>query len=507
MTTSLRLAAIAVLLGCSSCAFAASENDWFVPLGPPPKAAPRHINGGESFPPLPLPATPLRRSERKKEPAPPKLIGKVVWGETASFNLGEGAGDTEVSDWNLCPADLQSIMKKSGQVLGVRYGAETVNLSAFDGDPAKMAALYISGTRSLRMDADQLTKLRAYVQRGGTVVFDSVAGSPYFYDSVRAVLDKLFPDEALRTIPKDHPLYHLAADVDKATFPKNSPGDQPLLEGIYVGCRVGVLVSKYGLGCGWDDREVPHLQQAVYYDVDTASRLGVNLVAYVIGYTEVGLEEAKPELFGAADQLAPTDEFVWSQLIHDGHWNVHPGGSAALLRQVNNDLAVRASLKRVAVDPAKDDLAGRHFLYLTGLDDFTFDAKAQANLKRFLNGGGTLLINNGLGLATFDVAVRRELARLLPESRLAPLPADHPLFTAALAVGEVRFTPAVVAAKPDLKQPVFEGLMVGGDLRVIYSPYDLESGWTGCEHPLCRGYERDSAMKLGLNVVVYAATH
>ena len=63
----------------------ADENSWLVPLGMPPKAKPRRISGGESFPPLPLPATPLRRSERKRPPSPPKLIGKIVWGETASF--------------------------------------------------------------------------------------------------------------------------------------------------------------------------------------------------------------------------------------------------------------------------------------------------------------------------------------------------------------------------------------------------------------------------------------
>ena len=33
------------------------ENEWFKPLGAPPKASPRHISGGEGVPPLPLPAS------------------------------------------------------------------------------------------------------------------------------------------------------------------------------------------------------------------------------------------------------------------------------------------------------------------------------------------------------------------------------------------------------------------------------------------------------------------
>ena len=34
----------------------ADENEWLVPLGLPPQAAPKRISGGEGFPPLPLPA-------------------------------------------------------------------------------------------------------------------------------------------------------------------------------------------------------------------------------------------------------------------------------------------------------------------------------------------------------------------------------------------------------------------------------------------------------------------
>ncbi|MDP6355185.1 MAG: DUF4159 domain-containing protein, partial [Planctomycetota bacterium] len=62
-------------------------------------------------------------------------------------------------------------------------------------------------------------------------------------------------------------------------------------------------------------------------------------------------------------------------------------------------------------------------------------------------------------------------------------------------------------ARPELKTPYFEGITINGDLRVIYSPYDLEAGWQGSEHPLSRGYEPRSALQLGINIVMYAMTH
>src|SRR5277367_5011921 len=48
-----------------------------------PKAAPQRRNAGEGMPPLPLPATPLRRSEKKREPSPPALVGNITFPASA----------------------------------------------------------------------------------------------------------------------------------------------------------------------------------------------------------------------------------------------------------------------------------------------------------------------------------------------------------------------------------------------------------------------------------------
>ena len=172
----------------------------------------------------------------------------------------------------------------------------------------------------------------------------------------------------------------------------------------------------------------------------------------------------------------------------------------------------RSSLKRVPVVPGKDDLSNFTFLYLTGLDDFKFDAAAIASLRNFLNAGGTLLVNNGLGLRTFDEAVRRELKAILPGAEMKVIAGDHPLFSAVHKVKEAVYTPAVQRLTPgkkliDEKVPHLEGVTLNGDLKVIYSPFDLEAGWQGMEHPLAKAYEPECAMQLGMNIVMYSMTH
>ncbi len=484
----------------------ADENEWLVPLGLPPQAAPKRISGGEGVPPLPLPATPIRRSERKREPKAPLLIGKIVWGESAEYRYA-GGETRQIADWNLCPDDLAQLMRKAGRWFGLSYGSQAVSLNAFDGDPQTTPVLFLSGVRTMRPTDAQVKLLQEYLLRGGMVVFDSIAGSPYFLASARELAARLVPGEPLRPVPLDHPLFNMLADARTVAVPRRPEIVAPQFEGIYVGSRVACLVSPIGLGCGWDDHEVPLLDQAVYYDVDSACRLGVNLVAYAVGYAEAARSEARPELFGMRDERHPTDELVFAQLRHDGAWNVHPGAATALLRRLRAETSLGVSLKRVAVDPAREPLDAFPFLYMEGLDTFSWDERVRGALRQFLARGGTLLINNGLGLSTFDQAVRRELALLLPGSGLAPVPQDHPLLGACRPAGEVRFTPAAVKYNPPLEGPLLEAIALDGDLRVIYSPLDLACAWSGCDYPLARAYEGPGGVALGMNLLVYAMTH
>ena len=507
-----------LLLGLTATAatvHAASENEWLVPLAPPPKATPQRMSGGEAVPPLPLPATPLRRSEHKREPSPQKLMAKIMWGETADFKH-EGGLSTQVSDWNQAPADVQQILGKVRGPLATPYTADAINLSAFNGDPTQIPLLFFSGSRTIKFDDKQIELLRNYVIRGGVIMGDAVIGSPHFYESFKLAMERAFPEQAWRVVPEDHPVYHMVTDVTTVKYPRNLKSDKPLLEAMYIHSRCGVIVSKYGLGCGWDNRE-PWLTdelkaKAIYYDPESASKIGMNLMAYVVGYGNVARESAKPELFGTVDEKRPTDEFVFAQIKHEGAWNAHSGGAAALLQRMRRDTSVKVSVKRVPVAPGKDDLANFTFLYLTGLDDFKFDGAAVASLRNFLNAGGTLLINNGLGMRTFDEAVRRELKAILPGSELKVVPGDHALFSAVHKIKEAQYTTAVQRLTPnrkliDEKIPHVEGITLNGDLKVIYSPFDLEAGWQGMEHPLAKAYEPEGAMQLGMNIVMYSMTH
>ena len=501
--------AIAIALICvHACSvFALSESDYFHPLGRPPEAHHDRIKGGESFAPLPLPATPLRRSERKREPAPPTLIGKVIWGASADF-VAEDGSKSQISDWNLAPADCQQLTKKAAHYLKLNYNQIDLNLSTFSGDPAEIPVLLFSGGRTLRLPEEQIVMLRKYVLAGGMIWMDSVAGSPFFYDGCTQVLKKAFPEESLRKIPLDHPIYHMVNDVAKVNLPKAAGSDQPVLEGIYSGCRLAVVVSRYGLGCGWDNFTPEYsIKSALYYDVQDATALGLNMFAYAVGYSELGKAHARPELFGLIEEKAKGDEFLFAQVKHNGVWNTDPGGPGNLLRALAAGTNVKITFRRKTVQLGADSLQDIHFLYIAGCQDFTLSSSEVEALRQFLNRGGTLLIDNAQGLKTFDLAVRRELSQILPGTELKPVPLDHEVFSTYYKIGTVEYTPAVQRLEPKLNTSQLEGINMDGDMRVIYSKYDLGGGWQGTEHPQGKGYARQDALRLGINIVTYAMTH
>ena len=78
-----------------------------------PSAPPSQFSGGEGVPPLPLPAVPLRRSEKKNPPRPPVLVVKIV----------SPSGER---DWNTNPADIDNLLKFMAKEYNLNFS--TVNM-------------------------------------------------------------------------------------------------------------------------------------------------------------------------------------------------------------------------------------------------------------------------------------------------------------------------------------------------------------------------------------------
>jgi hypothetical protein len=177
------------------------------------------------------------------------------------------------------------------------------------------------------------------------------------------------------------------------------------------------------------------------------------------------------------------------------------------LKHLAQNTTVEVQFKRENVDLRSIDAFAHPILYMTGHKDFKLADEEVRNLQRYLAAGGVLVANACCGRKGFDDAFRREIRRVLPEHPLERLPLEHPVYRAVYPIHEVTYTPLVEHEHPGLREPTLEGISLENQLRVVYSPYGFVNGWSGAPNPYDRGYAGDDALRLGINILVYAMMH
>jgi hypothetical protein len=484
-----------------------------VSCGPAPKASPHRWTGGESFPPLPLPATPLRRSEKKRPPAPPALIGKVQYGEMVT-GTDEKGGKYSYRNWTHAVGDMNGLLGQARSTLNLRYRGVEIGLEGFSFSPREIPVLYLSGREKFAEFKPEIrAKLRWYLQDGGTLVANASSGSEEFVKSFVKEINTIFPKNRMRVLEADHPLlncYHRIGNVEQRDASGKYFTAPAALMGINIGSRTAVIFSPYDLACAWDSHTHDEGRRvwSEKHGPRDAFQIGTNILTYILAEHSLGQHLASEKVYFEQEKPAG-DSLVFAQVMHGGDWDPTPGAAMNLFKHAaaNSTLGVR--FRKEPVDLAKAETFEHPLLYLTGLHDFALGDEEVRNLRGYLRGGGLLVADACGGRKAFDAAFRRELQKVFPDGKLEPLPADSAVYSAAGGepVRSVAYSPMLRRNKPDLSAPALEGLTVGGKLAVIYSRFGLGDGWEGehCPYALC--YETPDALRLGLNILVYAVSH
>ena len=478
-----------------------------VDCGPPPKAAPQHRTGGESFAPLPLPVTPMRRSEKKKPPKPPALIGKMSMGPVRWVT--KDGKRTQYRDWMTDPADVTTLLQWTAEKLGIKYSSTEADFAHFSFDPRELPALLFAGHNKFELNDDVRKGLARYVADGGTIIGDACCGWKDFAESFRKEMELTFPGRPLRKLMPEEPIYSSYYKLGHLTYKKGEQGEEftepPCLEGIDFGCRTGVIFSPRDLTCGWDGHEHPRGTRVV---IDQARQLGANIVTYILGSYQLGRFLSSSKVYHEASE--PTrDDFVFAQLIHEGDWDPDPSAVHNLLKHARDNSTLEVKFKRENVSLKKFDpkAATYPLIYMTGHREFTWDKDEVARLQKYLKAGGILMADACCGRMSFDMAFRREIQKVFPEQKLQRLPLDHPLLHCHYDVKTVDYTPRVREDFGPFDTPELEGLTIDGKLAVVYSKFDLGNGWEQFPHAYAYGLKDDSALQIGTNAIVYAMTH
>ncbi len=470
--------------------------------GPPPPSKPHRRKAGESFPPLPLPATPLRRSERKRQPSPPALMGKVEYGK-AIWKTAPNGQKYQYKDWYTDPGDSVQLMRWANSKLGVLYRSVDLNLASFSFKPDQIPILYFSGHNPFEWSDELAAKLARYLYDGGYIIADDCCGLGKFAEAFRRNIAKVFPKRPLFEVEMDHPLYESFYKIDKVEYRLAGKGkvvDRPHVEGITLGCRLAVMFTPIDMSCGWDGHTHERGNRVLPGD---ARKIGANMVTYALANYQLGRFLSSEKVYHQSGRRT-RDEFVFGQVIHDGDWDPDPSAAANLLKYLGRETSMNVQFKRANVRLDKVNAFEFPFLYMTGHRDFRLSDLEVKTLKAYLAGGGVLLADACCGRKSFDMAFRREIARVVGKDGLKPVRGDHPLFATKYKVGRIEYSELLKQKAPEMTTPQIEGVVNEGSLQVIYSKYDLGCGWEEFEHPYSRGVASDDALRLGINAIVYS---
>jgi hypothetical protein len=454
---------------------------------------------------LPLPVTPLRRSERKRPPTPPPLVGKMSLGPVRW--LTRNGARVPYRDWMTDPADVMTLLGWTSAKLGINYRAVEADFADFSFDPRELPAVLLAGHNKFELPEEIHPKLARYVADGGTILGDACCGWPDFAESFRREMQAIFPDRPLRKMLPEEPVfssyYKLGGQLTYKKADGSTYAAAPCLEAIDFGCRSGVIFSPCDLTCGWDGHEHPRGLRVV---IEQARQVGANIVTYILGTFQLGrfLSTTKVYYQAAAPER---DDFVFAQLIHQGDWDPDPSAVHNLLKFTRDNSTLAVKFKRMVVRPGDPAAMKYPLWYMTGHRDFAWSAAEAGAVGRYLQAGGILLADSCCGRLAFDAAFRREIAKALPQGKLERLPPDSPLYHAHYDINRVAYTPRVREDFGPLDKPELEGITIDGRLAVIYSRFDLGNGWEQFPHAYSYGLADRPALEIGANVLVYAVTH
>jgi hypothetical protein len=193
---------------------------------------------------------------------------------------------------NAAPRALVNLLDAAGNSLKIRTTARDDLISLTDDALFDYHLLFMHGRNTFRFTDAERKRLKAYLERGGVLLADSICASTAFTKSFREEMASIFPNKKLERIPADDPLLtkkyggfdlHEVSRRDPQNRAANAPVSAaikkvpPELEGIKFDDRWGVIFSPYDLSCALEKRDSLECRG---YTREDAARIGLNAILY-----------------------------------------------------------------------------------------------------------------------------------------------------------------------------------------------------------------------------------
>lgn len=409
------------------------------------------------------------------------------------LDYAKGQTGPQSPPWNQRPRDVANAARWIGRSVEQDLNWQVVPPTAPLTDLADAPILYVAGNKPIVLDDAEKARLREYVEAGGLIVGNADCGNAAFAASFRKLAAELFPAYPFRDLPAEHPMY-------TGVFPRTKWKTKPVVQGLSNGAReLMVLVPQADPSRQWQSRLVGGKEELW------------QIAGALFLYASEGRDlryRGENHLVARDPAVKPTRALPVTRLQHAGNWDPEPGGWPRVANVAHNQQRIDVKLGTAKLGDGQlttGQLAGAGVAHLTGTAKLTLTAAQRAELKKFVDGGGLLLVDAAGGSGAFADSARAELAQAF--GTLALINEEHPLFApGGGAKIEVRYRRAAQKALTGgLRASRLEGAEVNGRLGVIFSREDLSVGMVGQPVDGVVGYDPETATALAAAVLTYKA--
>jgi len=397
--------------------------------------------------------------------------------------------DGKDGNWNQRSRDAANAVRWIGRTIERDLSFQVVDLKASLDDMLESPLLYVAGNEPLTLTEPEKAKIKSFIEGGGILLANADCGSAAFATSIKKLGKELFPDAGeFAELPADDVIY-------TAYYPRNKWKTKPSVLTLSNGARqLMVLIPQADPAKAWQ------LQ-------DSKSRtelfeLPADLLLYAVDRQNL---RYRGERFYVADDPAvkAKSTVTVARLKYAGSWDPEPGG----WRRLNTLLKKKqsTSIETKVAELGKGQIGNAKIAHLTGAVDYKFNADQTAELKKFVDSGGTLVVDVAGGDSKLATSMESALADAFGGAKLETLPPDHPLYTAGGgAADEITYRNfAIRNGVGRTTAPRLQGITINGRLAVIYSREDLSVGMVGQAVDGIVGYSPATATALMTRIINY----
>ncbi len=318
------------------------------------------------------------------------------------YELSDAKLKKQAEPWNERPRDVANLTHWLGKQSERFYNWQVVNLKIAPDDLHDAPILFISGAENMDFSQKEIDKLREFAIDGGIILANADCGSDRFeraWTGPNGLAHKLFPRYEFRELPPEHPIY------TNQNFRAKNWKNKPKVMGISNGVReMLLLVPEADVSRAWQTNSVRTREEAY--------QLAADLFYYAVDKEN---EQFRGETYIVKpDPKAPAGRKVTvARLLVGDNPDPEPAGWPRLANIMRNQYGVALSIDSVKLGEGK--LKGKNapqIAHLTGTTRFKLSDTRRKEVKEYVEGNGTLIVDAAGGSTDFADSAEKELAAM-----------------------------------------------------------------------------------------------